>query len=151
MKPSLRAKRRVRRSSKSEGGSNPCRHKESVDCFVARAPRNDGVSCWQMGPIHVFASTAKQSMPPHKESMDCFVARAPRNDGVSCWQMGPIHVFASTAKQSIPPQRKYGLLRRFRLRSLSFGGQAAPRNDGKIRLRDPAAQCARVVHELSAP
>src|SRR5260221_11906726 len=112
MKPASRAKRRVGGSSKSEGGSNPCRHKESMDCFVARAPRNDGVSCWQMGPIHVFASTAKQS---------------------------------------IPPQRKYGLLRRFRLRSLSFGGQAAPRNDGKIRLRDPPAQCARVVHELSAP
>src|SRR5260370_20268588 len=95
---------------------------------------------------------AQRSNPyRRKESMDCFVARAPRNDGVSCWQMGPIHVFASTAKQSIPPQRKHGLLRRFRLRSLSFGGQAAPRNDGKIRLRDPPAQCARVVHELSAP
>src|SRR5260221_7278385 len=86
--------------------SNPCRRKESMDCFVARAPRNDGVSCWPMGPIHVFASTAKQSMPPHKESMDCFVARAPRNDGVSCWQMDPIHVFASTAKQSIPPHKE---------------------------------------------
>src|SRR5258708_38228539 len=83
--------------------SNPYRHKESVDCFVARAPRNDGVSCWQMNPIHVFASTAKQSIPPHKESMDCFVARAPRNDGVSCWQMNPIHVFPSTAQQSLPP------------------------------------------------
>src|SRR5258708_19019594 len=50
-----------------------------MDCFVARAG-NDGVSCWQMSPIHVFASTAKQSIPPHKESMDCFVASAPRND-----------------------------------------------------------------------
>jgi hypothetical protein len=27
-------------------------------------------------------------------------------------------------------QRKNGLLRRFRLRSLSYGGQVAPRNDG---------------------
>src|SRR5258708_2401501 len=29
-------------------------------------------------------------------------------------------------------QRKNGLLRRFRLRSLSYGGQVAPRNDGKL-------------------
>src|SRR5258708_5837390 len=41
-------------------------------------------------------------------------------------------VIASRAKQSISPhERKDGLLRRFRLRSLSFGGQVAPRNDGK--------------------
>ena len=38
-------------------------------------------------------------------------------------------VIASEAKQSISRQRKYGLLRRFRLRSLSYGGRAAPRND----------------------
>src|SRR5260370_13634661 len=30
LSPSLRVQR-----------SNPCRHKESMDCFVARAPRND--------------------------------------------------------------------------------------------------------------
>src|SRR5260370_1100709 len=54
--------------------------KESMDCFVARAPRNDGVSCWQMGPLPVIASAAKQSTPPRKESVDCFVARALRND-----------------------------------------------------------------------
>jgi hypothetical protein len=29
-------------------------------------------------------------------------------------------------------QRKNGLLRRFRLRSLSYGGQVAPRNDGEL-------------------
>src|SRR5258708_12082847 len=51
-----------------------------MDCFVALLLANDGVSCWQMDPIHVFASVAKQSLPPHKESVDCFVARAPRND-----------------------------------------------------------------------
>jgi hypothetical protein len=40
--PSLRAKRLVRRSL-DEGGSNPsCRTKKRMDCFVARAPRNDG-------------------------------------------------------------------------------------------------------------
>jgi hypothetical protein len=49
-------------------------------------------------------------------------------------------VIASEAKQSMVPQRKRVLLppslfelrrtsRRFRLRSLSFGGEAAPRND----------------------
>ena len=37
--PSLRAKRLVRRSSTSEGGSNPSHHAESLDCFVASAPR----------------------------------------------------------------------------------------------------------------
>jgi hypothetical protein len=35
-----------------------------------------------------------------------------------------------SAKQSMAPQVKAGLLRRFRLRSLSYGGQVAPRNDG---------------------
>src|SRR5437867_11889902 len=39
-------------------------------------------------------------------------------------------VIASEAKQSMAPQTNYGLLRRFRLRLLSFGGQVAPRNDG---------------------
>src|SRR5258708_10852953 len=34
-----------------------------------------------------------------------------------------------SAKQSIADQGKSGLLRRFRLRSLSYGGQVAPRND----------------------
>jgi hypothetical protein len=35
-----------------------------------------------------------------------------------------------SAKQSIAAaEGKYGLLRRFRLRSLSYGGQVAPRND----------------------
>src|SRR5258708_14763263 len=33
------------------------------------------------------------------------------------------------------PERKSGLLRRFRHRSLSFGGQAAPRNDVEEPLR----------------
>src|SRR6202011_4304914 len=42
--PSLRAKRPVRRSSMSEGGSNPALapRRRKLDCFVARAPRNDG-------------------------------------------------------------------------------------------------------------
>jgi hypothetical protein len=35
-----------------------------------------------------------------------------------------------SAKQSMAPQVKAGLLRRFRFRSLSYGGQVAPRNDG---------------------
>jgi hypothetical protein len=39
-----------------------------------------------------------------------------------------------SAKQSVGPQTKHGLLRRFRLRSLSYGGQVAPRNDGPIDL-----------------
>src|SRR6266478_7761427 len=34
-----------------------------------------------------------------------------------------------SAKQSMLPRSKSGLLRRFRLRSLSYGGQVAPRND----------------------
>src|SRR5258708_39797986 len=54
--PSLRAQR-----------SNPCRHKESMDCFVARAPRNDGVLAWQIGPLPAFANTSNQSMPPAKK------------------------------------------------------------------------------------
>jgi hypothetical protein len=46
-----------------------------------------------------------------------------------------------------------GLLRRFRLRSLSYGGQVAPRNDGQIqpRLRGPATRCARVFYEIHSP
>src|SRR5947209_7756156 len=41
--PSLRAQRLVRRSF-SEGGSNPeCFRGGILDCFVASAPRNDGV------------------------------------------------------------------------------------------------------------
>jgi hypothetical protein len=59
-------------------------------------------------------------------------------------------VIASTAKQSMARHNGYGLLRRFRLRSLSYGGQVAPRNDDKTQLRDPAARCARVVLESSA-
>jgi hypothetical protein len=43
------------------------------------------------------------------------------------------------------------LLRRFRLRSLSYGGQVAPRNDVKTHVRIPAARCARVLQEPSAP
>src|ERR1700682_2505078 len=43
-----------------------------------------------------------------------------------------------------------GLLRRFRLRSFSYGGQVAPRNDARIWLRIPAARCARVVCESLA-
>src|SRR5438105_4093706 len=35
-----------------------------------------------------------------------------------------------SAKQSMEPRSKAGLLRRFRLRSLSYDGQVAPRNDG---------------------
>src|SRR5437899_821313 len=44
-------------------------------------------------------------------------------------------VIASEAKQSRAgaAKRKSGLLRRFRLRSLSYGGQVAPRNDVNIR------------------
>jgi hypothetical protein len=60
-------------------------------------------------------------------------------------------VIASEAKQSIAQARKNGLLRRFRLRSLSYGGQAAPRNDDETHLRIPAALIARVVRERCAP
>jgi hypothetical protein len=42
-------------------------------------------------------------------------------------------------------KRKGGLLRRFRLRSLRYGGQVAPRNDGKIWVRDLAACFSREV------
>jgi hypothetical protein len=56
-----------------------------------------------------------------------------------------LNVIASQAKQSRtqPRSRTNGLLRRFRLRSLSYGGQAAPRNDGVIEtcLRHLAARC----------
>ena len=56
-----------------------------------------------------------------------------------------------SAKQSMAPRSKSGLLRRFRLRSLSYGGQAAPRNDVapifKTRLRDLAARCVRGLQE----
>ena len=40
--PSLRAQRRVRRSL-GEGGSNLCGEEKRMGCFVAFAPRNDGV------------------------------------------------------------------------------------------------------------
>src|SRR5450759_2266005 len=45
---------------------------------------------------------------------------------------------------------KNGLLRRFRLRSLSYGGQVVPRNDDKIQIRIPAARYPRVVQESLA-
>ena len=41
-------------------------------------------------------------------------------------------------------ERKNGLLRRFRLRLLSYGGQVAPRNDGEGLLRLPRALFAAV-------
>jgi hypothetical protein len=58
--------------------------------------------------------------------------------------------------------KKAGLLRRFRLppslfelrrtgRSLSYGGQVAPRNDVKTHIRDLAARCARGLPEISLP
>src|SRR6266481_9124547 len=40
-------------------------------------------------------------------------------------------VIASAAKQSSVANTRAGLLRRFHLRSLSYGGQVAPRNDEK--------------------
>jgi hypothetical protein len=46
--------------------------------------------------------------------------------------------------------KEAGLLRRFRLRSSSYGGQVAPRNDVKIRARILAACCARAMHESFA-
>src|SRR6266851_8864271 len=61
------------------------------------------------------------------------------------------HCERSEAIHSSVAKKKTGLLRRFRLRSLSYGGQVAPRNDGKIRLRIPAALIARGVHEAFAP
>ncbi len=55
------------------------------------------------------------------------------------------------AKQSSRAGREAGLLRRFRLRSLSYGGQVAPRNDGKTHLRILAARFARVLPVTSRP
>src|ERR1700737_2832988 len=60
---------------------------------------------------------------------------------------GIITVIASAAKQSKPPKRKSGLLRRFRLRSLSYGGQVAPRNDVKTQIRVLAARYTRALQE----
>jgi hypothetical protein len=42
-------------------------------------------------------------------------------------------------------QRKNGLLRRFRLRSLSYGGQVAPRNDGD-RATSPESAISRLAY-----
>jgi hypothetical protein len=46
---------------------------------------------------------------------------------------------------------KDGLLRRFRLRSLSYGGQVAPRNDVEPQLRILAADFARGLPQISLP
>jgi hypothetical protein len=57
-----------------------------MDCFVARAPRNDeghGFICQTARTVIANSRSslrAKRSNPCHKERMDCFVARAPRND-----------------------------------------------------------------------
>jgi hypothetical protein len=48
-------------------------------------------------------------------------------------------VIASAAKQSTLALRHSGLLRRFRLRSLSYGRQVAPRNDDKYGITTLAA------------
>ncbi|HEX9467962.1 MAG TPA: hypothetical protein VF957_00320, partial [Bradyrhizobium sp.] len=62
MKPSLRAKRRVRRSSKSEGGSNPSGRKRRMDCFVAFAPKKKQRVKALIFPSFFFASQAAVAM-----------------------------------------------------------------------------------------
>jgi hypothetical protein len=42
------------------------RHKRRLDCFVARAPRNDGLKC-SRSPLNVIASEAKQSSDAHAD------------------------------------------------------------------------------------
>jgi hypothetical protein len=55
--------------------------------------------------------------------------------------------FASATKQSIfASERKNELLRRFRLRSLSYGGQVAPRNGGKTWMPGKVEPRSRLQH-----
>src|SRR5256885_1610878 len=71
-------------------------HKESLDCFVARAPRNDGERTAETSPRHCERSEAIQGP---QESLDCFVARAPRNDGERTAETSPHHCERSEAIQ----------------------------------------------------
>jgi hypothetical protein len=65
-------------------GSNPeAASEEELDCFVARAPRNDGLSGFRR-PLHVIAS-ASEAIQRNARRLDRFVARAPRNDGLGVW------------------------------------------------------------------
>src|SRR5881394_2991326 len=56
-----------------------------------------------------------------------------------------------SAKQSMEQQRKNGLLRRFRLRSLSYGGQVAPRNDVEYDSAIPRREAPEVCVNFFRP
>jgi hypothetical protein len=101
--PSFACDKREASPQGSEATKQSIARKESVDCFVARAPRNDE-TCQTANAV--IASEAKQSIERRrkkKESVDCFVVRAPRNDE-TCQTANA--VIASEAKQSIERQRK---------------------------------------------
>ena len=70
---------------------------KELDCFGARAPRNDG------GEVSAALSPslrAQRSNPgATKKELDCFVARAPRNDGERFPPSSPRHCERSEAIQ----------------------------------------------------
>ncbi len=86
--------------------------------------------CERSEAIH--AATKLLAMTRRQRRLLTLSLRPRRSPTAARGGVSSLPVIASRAKQSISPhERKDGLLRRFRLRSLSFGGQVAPRNDGK--------------------
>jgi hypothetical protein len=115
--------------------------KQELDCFVARAPRNDGVKSPPPSARHCERSEAIQEprsrtglLPPsifellrtrssqstflrapYAETLDCFVARAPRNDGAKSPPPFPRHCERSEAIQE--PRSKDWIASAFALRA----------------------------------
>src|SRR5260370_14034120 len=71
MKPSLRAKRRVRRSSKSEGGSNPCRHKE---VWIASSQELLAMTEYRVGRWAPSTSLRAQRSNPYRRTKKVWIA-----------------------------------------------------------------------------
>src|SRR5258708_6386424 len=71
MKPSLRAKRRVRRSSKSEGGRNPCRHKE---VWIASSQELLAMTEYRVGRWAPSTSLRAQRSNPYRRTKKVWIA-----------------------------------------------------------------------------
>jgi hypothetical protein len=74
-------------------------------------------------------ATNRGNVAPRKKTELDGGAAAPRRGSLPATNAKRLREGALATKQSILSLRLDGLLRRFRLRSLSYGGQVAPHND----------------------
>jgi hypothetical protein len=117
-------------------------------------PRTVNCSGWRQASdqsVPKCRSTAVPCLLTHRTTgVVCAIAR---NFRFEISNSGPSTSSRAQAQQSIEPQRRsHELLRRFRLRSLSHGGQVARRNDeARIQLRDPAAWIRPSLAGISRP